>query len=361
MAERLTLPVLPLRDTVVFPGVAVPITAGRAGTIEAVQTALQGDGRVFAVSQIENIDDVTPDVLHKVGVIARIVQTQRNRGGLQLLLQGEERGTAVSYSLSGEGMLQALVIPISGQEPLNAGDAAFEALDRELRERASELGRRRGIPQEALAQLIEGMTQPGAFADLVAFYLDVPAAEKQSLLEDFSVESRMRRVLVAVERDLLRLDAQEQIQKKVQEELGDKQREMLLREQMRAIQKELGDDGEAEGADELKVRLQGLELPEEARAEVDRELKRLERTSPQSAEYQVIRSYLELVTELPWGERTEDKIDLKEADVILHEDHYGLNDVKDRILELLAVRKLQRENAEEDAIENAEAAVENEV
>ncbi len=358
MAERLTLPVLPLRETVVFPGVAVPITAGRPGTIEAVQAAMHGDHRVFAVSQVENVDDVTPEALHKVGVIARIVQTQRNRGGLQILLQGEERATAVSYAVSGEGMLQAVVIPIREQEPLNVSDAAFQALDRELRERAAELGRRRGIPAEALAQLIEGITEPGAFADLVAFYLEVPASEKQSLLEDFSVETRMRRVLVAVERDLLRLEAQEEIHKKVQEELGDKQREMLLREQMRAIQKELGDEAEAEGTDELKARLEALELPEEARAEVDRELKRLERTSPQSAEYQVIRSYLELVTELPWGVRTEDKIDLKQADVILHEDHYGLNDVKDRILEFLAVRKLQMENAAEEAHGNAEAAVE---
>jgi ATP-dependent Lon protease len=358
MAERLTLPVLPLRETVVFPGVAVPITAGRAGTIEAVHAAMQGDHRVFAVSQVENIDEVTPEALHKVGVIARIVQTARNRGGLQIVLQGEERGTAVSYTVTGEGMLQAVVLSIHEQEPLSITDAAFMALDRELRERAAELGRRRGIPAEALAQLIEGITSPGAFADLVAFYLDIPASEKQSLLEEFSVETRMRRVLVAVERDLLRLEAQEEIQKKVQEELGDKQREMLLREQMRAIQKELGDDGEAEDTDELKARLQALDLPEEARAEVDRELKRLERTSAQSAEYQVIRTYLEWVTELPWGVRTDDKIDLQKANVILHEDHFGLDDVKDRILEFLAVRKLQMERAAEEALENAEAALE---
>src|SRR5438477_3546277 len=137
MAEqRLTLPVLPLRETVVFPGVAVPITAGRPGTIEAVHAALRGDHRVFAVSQLENVDDVKPEVLHRVGVIARVVQTQRNRGGLQILLQGEQRATAVSFTTTGEAMLQAIVEPANEQEPLNTQDAEFIALDRELRERA---------------------------------------------------------------------------------------------------------------------------------------------------------------------------------------------------------------------------------
>jgi ATP-dependent Lon protease len=345
MAERLTLPVLPLRETVVFPGVAVPITAGRAGTIEAIQAALKEDRQVFAVAQIENVDDVTPEVLHRVGVIARVVQTQRTRGGMQLLLQAEGRATAVAYHTAGEGMLVASVMPVLEQDTLDPKNAAFVALDRELRERSAALGKRRGIPAEALTQLIEGIPSPGAFTDMVSFYLEVPAAEKQSLLEEYVVENRMRRVLVAVERDLLRLEAQEEIQQKVQEELGDKQREMLLREQMRAIQKELGDEDEAAETDELKERLTALELPEEVRAEVNRELKRLERTNAQSAEYQVIRTYLEWVTELPWSTRTDDKIDLGEAERILDEDHYGLPSVKDRVLEFLAVRKLQMERS----------------
>ncbi|HWV57574.1 MAG TPA: endopeptidase La [Longimicrobiales bacterium] len=344
MTDQITLPVLPLRETVVFPGVAVPISAGRAGTIEAIQKAMDGDRRLFAVCQRENVDDVTPEVLYHVGVIVRVVQAQRVRGGLQLLVQGEDRAVAASYRGTGEDMLEAVVSVVIDEKP-SLDDPHFRALDNELRSRAAELGRRRGIPAEALKQLVEGVESPGAFADLVAYYLDVSAEEKQALLELFPVEERMRRVLVAVERDLLLLEAQEDIQQRVQEELGDKQREMVLREQLKAIQKELGDDPESSDLDALKQRIAALPLPEEARSEVNRELSRLERTHPQSAEYQVIRTYLDWVCDLPWGERTEDEIDLTRAAEILDEDHYGLEDVKDRVLEFLAVRKLQMDRA----------------
>src|SRR5690606_39133796 len=214
---------------------------------------------------------------------------------------------------------------------------------------AVELGRRRGVPSESLSQFVEGLEDPGAFADMVAFYLDVAAAEKQELLEVVDVEDRMRRVLLAIERDLLRMEAQQEIEQKVQEELGEKQREMVLREQLKAIQRELGEDDEADEVEELKERIAALELPEEARKEIERELHRLERTHPQSAEYQVIRTYLEWVTELPWNVRTEDRIDLSRAQEVLEEDHYGLEDVKERVLEFLAVRKLQMERAAAEA------------
>src|SRR5690606_38679625 len=252
---------------------------------------------------------------------------------------------ALSYAPAGQAMLEAVVRTLVEQPPLDEKDEAFIALDRELRERATELGQRRGIAQEALTQLVEGVDSPGAFADRVAFYLDAPADQKQALLELTDVEERMRKVLVAVERELLRLEMQEEIQQRVQEELGEKQREMVLREQMKQIQKELGEDDQAGDLEELRERLAALELPEEARKEVDREFHRLERTHPQSAEYQVIRSYLDWVLELPWNVRTEDRIDLAEAEQVLEEDHYGLEDVKDRVLEFLAVRKLQMERA----------------
>ncbi|MBI4544822.1 MAG: LON peptidase substrate-binding domain-containing protein, partial [Gemmatimonadetes bacterium] len=296
MANQVKLPVLPLRETVVFPGVAVPISAGRPGTLAAIQRAMDGERRLFAVCQRENVEDATPELLHEMGVVVRVVQTQRGRGGLQLLIQGEQRAVALSYDSGAHGMLLAAVelLPEQGAEKVE--DAAFIALDRELRERAVELGRRRGIPDEALGQLVQGVESPGAFADLVAFYLEVPPLEKQELLELTAVEPRMRRVLVAVERDLLRLEAQQEIQQKVQEELGEKQREMVLREQLKAIQKELGEDEEGNEVQELKRRIAALDLPAEACSEVERELHRLERTHPQSAEYQVIRTYLEWVT-----------------------------------------------------------------
>ncbi|RMH13021.1 MAG: AAA family ATPase, partial [Gemmatimonadetes bacterium] len=354
MGERYVLPVLPLRDTVVYPGVAVPISAGRPGTVEAVQEALEGDRRLFAVAQRENVDKAVPEVLYNVGTVVRIIQTHRVRGGVQLLVQGEGRAQAISYQPEGEEMLRAVLLEMERQEPTNPDDPAFQALDRELRERAAELGTRRGVPAEALNQLIQGVDEPGAFADLVAFYLELPTADKQRLLETLDDEERMRQALVAVERELARIDAQEEIQARVQEELGERQREMLLREQLRQIQKELGDEDERSDVEDLRERVEALELNEEQRAEVERELRRLERTSPQSAEYQVIRTFLEWVTELPWNERSEEKIDLALAEKILHEDHYGLEDVKDRILEFLAVRKLQLERAADGAEDGPE-------
>jgi ATP-dependent Lon protease len=349
MADRQTLPVLPLRETVVFPGVAVPISAGRPGTVEAIQKALDGDKRMFAVCQRENLDDATPEVLYQLGVIVRVVQAQRVRGGLQLLVQGEDRAFALGYHRGGSAMLEAVVRVVDDEVPSDPESATYVALDQQLRERALDLGRRRGIPVEALNQLVEGVEDPAAFADLVAFYLDVPAQEKQRLLEVIAVEDRLRKVLLEVERDLVRLEAQEEIQQKVQEELGEKQREMVLREQLKAIQRELGEDDEENDAADLRSRIAELDLPEEARRDIERELSRLDRTHPQSAEYQVIRTFLEWVTELPWGVRTEDRIELPKAERVLDEDHYGLEDVKDRVLEFLSVRKLQMERAAAEA------------
>ena len=347
MGERYTLPVLPLRDTVVYPGVAVPISAGRPGTVEAVQEALDGDRRLFAVAQKENVDDPSADVLYTVGTVVRIIQTHRVRGGVQLLVQGEGRAQVVSYESEGEGMLHAVLLDMERQPALNPEEPAFQALNHELRERAAELGTRRGVPAEALNQLIQGVDEPGAFADLVSFYLELETEDKQALLEMLGDEERMREALVAVERELARLDAQEEIQARVQEELGERQREMLLREQLKQIQRELGDEDERDDVEELRERVEALGLDEDQRAEVERELKRLERTSPQSAEYQVIRTFLEWVTELPWNVRSEDKIDLALSTEILDEDHYGLEDVKDRVLEFLAVRKLQLDRWED--------------
>ena len=347
MSERYTLPVLPLRDTVVYPGCAAPISAGRPGTVEAVQEALDGDRRLFAVAQKENVDDPAPDVLYRVGTVVKIIQTHRARGGMHLLVQGEERAQAVSYEAEGEGMLRAVLLKMERQVSQNPEDPVFQALNHELRERATLFATRKGVPADALTHLIHDVDEPGAFADLVSFYLEIETEDKQALLEMLDDEQRMRGALVAVERALARLDAQEEIQARVQEELGERQREMLLREQLKQIQRELGDEDERDDVEELRERVGALKLEEEQEAEVERELKRLERTSPQSAEYQVIRTFLEWVTELPWNTRSEDKIDLALSAEILDEDHYGLEDVKDRVLEFLAVRKLQLDRSED--------------
>ncbi|MQA89071.1 MAG: endopeptidase La [Gemmatimonas sp.] len=357
MSERVMLPVLPLRETVIFPGVAVPISAGRPGTLLAVEAALKADRQLFAVAQQENRDEVEADNLYTIGTIVRIAQVQRGVGGMQLLIQGESRAMALGYKEDEDKGLVAAVRRMAEIPPAAPDDPAFQALHREFRDRSAELGRRRGIPSEMLQQFLNGVTEPGPFADLVAFYIEADTATKQKILEVVGVEERLRGLLVQVQRQLTLLEAQEDIQQQVQEELGERQREMLLREQMKAIQRELGEDAEEHEVDELRERLDALELAEGAREEVERELGRLERTSPQSAEYQVIRTYLETVADLPWNTRTEDKLELAAAEHILDDDHYGLQDVKDRVLEFLAVRQLAARRAAEE-VEPEETAEE---
>ena len=349
MSDRMTLPVLPLRDAVLFPGVATPIGAGRPATLRAIEAALkQPDRKVFAVSQKENVDQVTPGVLYTTGTIARISQVQRNLGGVQLILHGDARGTAVHYTET-SGYFEATVREAADLPPLNEKDPACVALHREVRERAAELGQKSGLPTEVVQQVLQGVADPGALADLVAGHLDIQSLERQQLLETLAVEDRLRRVLVHVQRQIAVLDAQEDIKSQVQEELGERQREMLLREQMKAIRKELGEEEEAAEADDLKKRLDALDLPEAARTEVDRELARLERAGRESMEAQVIRTYLETVAELPWNKRAEESLDLKRAEEILEEDHYGLQDVKDQVLEFLAVRQLRQQQPKTEA------------
>src|SRR5215212_4196620 len=342
MAQRQTLPVLPLRGTVIFPGLTQPIAAGRPSTLRAIESALKGDRLVFAVAQRDNTDEPTPDILYSMGVIARIGQIQRGLGGVQLLLQGEQRATALQYTMT-DGYLSAVIVPAEEMNPVDDNDPAFTALQKETRERAAELGERRGLPEEVVHQVLDAVTEPGKFADLVAGYIELPVPEKQGLLETLNVEERLRRVLVHVQRQVGLLEAQEDIKSQVQEELGERQREMYLREQMKAIQKELGDDDQSKEMTELRDKLAKLELPKEARAEVERELGRLERSGRESMEAQVIRTYLEWIAELPWNTRSDDHLDLRRASEILDEDHYGLQDVKDRVLEFLAVRQLRAE------------------
>jgi len=349
MSERLTLPVLPLREIVLFPGVSTPIGAGRPTTLRAIEAALKSESRlIFAVSQRDNVEHVTPAALYTTGTLAKISQIQRGLGGVQLLLHGEKRGAALHY-LEIQGHLQAVVREVEDLPPLRPEDPAFVALHREARERAAELGQKAGLPEEVVRQVLEGVPEPGRLADLVAGYLEIEPAERQALLETLAVEDRLRRVLVHVQRQIGVLDAQEQIKSQVQEELGERQRELFLREQMKAIRKELGEGDEATEVEELRKRFAALELPEAARKEVDRELSRLERASKDSTEAQVIRTYLETMAELPWNKRAEESLDLKRAATILEEDHYGLKDVKDEVLEFLSVRQLRQRTPPSEA------------
>src|SRR5687767_3477821 len=356
MSERLTLPVLPLRDVVLFPGVTTSIGAGRPGTVRAIEAALATpDHLVFAVCQRENTEAVSSEGLYMIGTIAKVGQLQRGLAGMQLLLHGERRGI-VMHVAEKNGYLEAIVREAEEMPPLNTEDPAFVGLYREVRQRAAELGQKSGLPEEVVQQVLNGVNEPGRFADLVAGYIDIGHQQRQALLETLSVEERLRRVLVHVQRQISVLEAQEDIKSQVQEELGERQREMFLREQMKQIRKELGEEDDADELEELREKLEGLELPPEARKEVDRELARLARIGRESMETQVVRNYLETIAELPWTTRSEEHLDLKEAAAILEADHYALGDVKDRILEFLAVRQLKQAAARESGEAEAGAA-----
>ncbi len=354
MSERLNLPVLPMRDFVLFPGVSAPINAGKPTTLRAIEAAMNTKERlVFAVAQREDSADVSAENLYTIGTVARIGQIQRGLAGMQLLIHGEHRGIAMRI-YERDGHLQAVVREADEMAPIDSNDPAFIALFREARERAAELGMKSGLPEEVVQQVLAGASDPSRLSDLVAAYTELTPQQRQSLLETLSVEERLRRVLVHVQRQLSVLEMQEDIKSKVQEELGDRQREIILREQLKAIQKELGEGEGGAEADDLREKLRALDLPETVRKEVDREFGRLGRMGREGMESQVIRTYLETIAELPWNVRSDEHLDIQHAADLLEEDHYGLGDVKDRVLEFLAVRQM-RETARVEAAEALEA------
>ncbi len=342
-SKRLRLPVLPLRGTVVFPAVAAPIAAGRDKTMKAIDRAIAGDKLLFAVAQLDaEIERPDPEHLYRIGTVCRIAQMQKVPGGIQMVIQGDTRAAALEYA-ERDGYLEVVARGMDDMDPLDPDERAFAALYKEVHERAADVSRLRGVPKEIVDHLLGGVSTPGELADLVAFYTELEVEQKQELLETLSVEARLRSLLVHLQKQIGLLEAQEEIREQVQEELGERQREIFLREQMKAIQKELGEDIDFQETNDLRERIEALELPEEARQEVDRELRRLERIPRESAEAQVVRTYLEIVADLPWSETTEEQLDIARAEGILERDHYGLRDVKDRVLDFLAVRKLQEE------------------
>jgi ATP-dependent Lon protease len=348
MPDRLTLPVIPLRDTVLFPAVAAPITAGRLKTLRAVEACLRAEGehkRVFAVAQRDNAEDPGTEGLYAVGVIARVAQVQRFGQGLQLVLSCEARATALHYS-EHDGVILAVAAALADLSPRPEEAAALTPLARQVREQAMEYGRRRGAPEDVLKQLIGSIDEPGALVGHIAFYLDLVTAEKQALLETLSIEQQLRLLGGHLLRQIGIAETQEKIRVSVQEEIGVRQRELYLREQLKAIQKELGEEDEGDALKRVETRIQAACLPEEVQIEVRRDLSRLKRLGREtSPEANLLVTWLEWIADLPWQERTADHVDLAEARRILEVDHFGLADVKDRVLEFLAVRKLRAEHA----------------
>jgi ATP-dependent Lon protease len=333
---------LPTRNAVLFPGIVVPLTLGREQSIAGAQAAAQGGKPVGVLLQSDpSVDTPGPEHLHRVGTVAEILRYVTAPDGTHHLVARGSRRYRVLEFLPGYPFLAAKVEEIGEAEVYSTEIAARM---HQLKERASEaISLLPNVPQE-VAGAIEQMQSPSVLADFIANVSDLAPAEKQDLLETFDVGARLDKLLryLAQQIEVLRLS--KQIGEQTQESLAGRQREHILREQLRQIQKELGEgeDGQAEIA-ELREAVAKAGMPEEAEKQALKELKRLERMPEASAEHGMVRTYLDWLIELPWSVLSEDRIDIAEARRILDEDHYGLPKVKQRILEYLAVRKLNPE------------------
>ena len=338
--ESRVLPVLPVRHTVLFPLAILPLNVGRDRSIQLLNDVMAGD-RTIAVMCQKNAttEEPKPADLHEIGTIGTVLRMIRfpdNR--FSVLVQGVARVRATGYETT-EPYLRARLETLTESA---ADDVETKALVKEVVgqfERVVSLSPT--VPDEAVAAARE-QAGPGRVADFIASLLDLPSEDKQALLEALDIKERLRAINRILARELQVLEVGQQIRETVKESLDQHQREFLLRQQMEAIKKELGegDDGQRE-ASELKARIEKAQMPPEVRKEADRELERLSRIPPQAAEYTVARTYLEWLCDLPWAVSTDDDLDLKHARAVLDEDHYGLDKVKERVLEYLVVRRFK--------------------
>jgi ATP-dependent Lon protease len=331
---------LPLRNSVLFPGSIIPIDVGRPKSVKLIEEAIAAERPVIGiVTQREaRTEDPNDEDLHRVGCAVRILKVIKlARDNYSVILQGVTR-IRIDEVVADEPFLQARVhaLPETAPDPMES-----EALVANIKETAKKLiSLVPELPREAAA-LLDSVSDPGAVADLVASNLDIETHEKQEVLEIFDVGQRLRKVLTLLTRQLEILEIRERINTQVQEEMGHSQREYVLRQQLKAIKGELGEiDDEHADADEFEQKIAEAKMGEEAEKVAFKQLNRLKQMQPSSAEYTVTRTYLEWLVDLPWSVSTEDQLDIKTVRDVLNEDHYDLERVKKRILEYMAVLKL---------------------
>ena len=337
------LAVLPIRNAVLFPGAVAPFDVGRDKSVALVEEVHNQDGPVIAIfaQKDPSTDDPKKDDLYEMGCAARVLKAlKHSSGNYSLILQGLTR-IRMTEVLSEEPFLRARVQRVS-TPPVE--DVEAEALAMSLRDVAKQVIQLMPeLPREA-GSLIDSIQAPGALADLVAANLDAPVDEKAQLIETVEVKERIRKVLRLLTRQLEILKMRERINSQIKEEMGKNQREYVLRQQLKAIKEELGEDeGDQGDLDGIEERLAKADLPKEADDVAKKQLKRLRSMQVGSAEYTVVRTYLDWILDIPWSESTEDNLEILEVRKVLDEDHYGLDKVKKRIVEYLAVRKLKKD------------------
>jgi ATP-dependent Lon protease len=344
------LPLLPVRDVVVFPYMILPLFVAREGSVAAVEAAMERDQLVFLASQQDQaVDQPEPEDLYEVGTVGMIMrQLKLPDGRLKVLVQGVTRGRITEwrrkkpfYEVAVEALEDKEEAPREDEAEPPPDSVAVEALMRNVREASEKILSLRGLLSGDVMAILGSVEEPGRLADLVASNLRLGITESQEILEASDPVERLGLVHGHLGKELEVSNLQARIQSEAQEEMSKSQREYYLREQLRAIRRELGDAEERQQElSELRDRLHELKLPDEVRAEALKQLGRLEMMQPEAAEATIVRTYLDWIVDLPWSVASRDKLDMAKARRILDEDHFDLEKVKDRILEYLAVRKL---------------------
>ena len=335
------LPVLPLKDAVAYPDTLTPLAVGQERSVKLIDDVLSGERTlVLVASRDPELDEPGPEQLHQVGVVGVVARMLKVPDGtIRILVQATDRVRIGDYVTE----KPYLVARIEALPDVVEPSPELEALTRNVQRTFLEIIEQIPYLPEELQLAVNNIDDPSALAHLIAGALRIPTEEKQELLEEVDVVRRLRRLSELLARELEVIQLGSQIQSEVESEMEKGQREYYLREQLKAIQRELGEEDETQAeVNELRDRIEAAELPEDARKAADRELSRLERLPAAAAEYGVIRTYLEWLVDLPWSVRTEDNLDIAHAREVLDADHYDLEKVKDRILEYLAVRSLQQ-------------------
>ena len=335
--DPITLPLLPLRDVVVFPHMVIPLFVGRPKSIKALEAAMEAGRQIMLVAQkAAGKDEPKSDDMFDVGCVSSILQMLKLPDGtVKVLVEGIQRANTKLISDNGEHFV-AEVEPI----PLSAeASPEIEALRRAVTQQFDAYVKlNKKIPPEILTS-IAGIDDPGRLGDTIAAHLPLKLEAKQSVLDLFLVPKRLERLLELLEHEVDILQVEKRIRGRVKRQMEKSQREYYLNEQVKAIQKELGDGEEGADLEELEKKIAAARMSKEARKKADSELKKLKLMSPMSAEATVVRNFIDTLVNLPWAKKTKIKHDLGHAEEVLNEDHYGLEKVKDRILEYLAVQQ----------------------
>jgi ATP-dependent Lon protease len=336
-AEPITLPLLPLRDVVVFPHMVIPLFVGRPKSIKALESAMEAGRQIMLVAQkAAGKDEPKPDDMFEVGCVSTILQMLKLPDGtVKVLVEGIQRAHTHSITDNGE-FFTSVVTP---RPPELDTKPEIEALRRAVTQQFDQYVKlNKKIPPEILTS-IAGIDDAGRLADTIAAHLPLKLENKQSVLDLFAVDKRLEKLLEQLEHEVDILQVEKRIRGRVKRQMEKSQREYYLNEQVKAIQKELGDGEEGADMEELEKKIIAAKMPKDARKKVDSEFKKLKLMSPMSAEATVVRNYIDTLVNLPWTKKTKIKHDLAFAESVLNEDHYGLEKVKDRILEYLAVQQ----------------------